>query len=163
MAVTGYYNTNALGKQTWKEKAVGSTIRKRRLRQSVDAMGASLKRIGLITPEGVKDAVEIEIKHAPIDRVLTRMTKGFLARLHPEIDRRELTFRLAQLDQFKLNDSSFDEIRKALFHFQRGNGVYRCWYSVDSRYSFMGIWVDMFFDPAAYLVEHTSDRRIVLP
>ena len=163
LAVSGYLNNNPIGKRIWREKAVGSTIRKRRLRKPVDAMAASLKRIALITPEGVEDAVEVEIKRAPIDRALTRMTKGFLALLHPEIDRTLLTFRTTQLDQFKLNDPGFGEIRKVLSYFQRGNGVYRCWYGLDAEYSLKGGWIHMFFDSAAYLVEHTSDRRIVMP
>jgi hypothetical protein len=60
LAVTGYYNTNAIGQQTWKEKSVGSTIRKRRLRKSVDAMSASFKTIGLIT---ASSSPSIETNH----------------------------------------------------------------------------------------------------
>ena len=162
LAVSGYYNTNPIGKQIWKDKVIASTLRRRRLRKSVDDMSASFKRIGLITPQGVKDAYEVTIKRAPIDRVLTRMTKGFLAQLHPEINRSELNFRITQLDQFKLNDPVFEEIRKELLYFQRGDGVYRCWHRVED-YSLKGAWVHMFFDSATYLVEHTSDRRIVMP
>ena len=162
LAVSGYYNTNPRGKQIWKDKVIASTLRKGRLRKSVDDMNASFKKIALITPEGVKDAYEVTIKRAPIDRVLTRMTKGFLARLHHEINRSELTFRITQVDQFKLNDPVFDEIRKALLYFQRGDGVYRCWHRVED-YSLKGVWVHMFFDSATYLVEHTSDRKIMMP
>lgn len=125
-------------------------------------MAASFKNIALITPVGLADAVEIKIERAPIDRVLTRMTKGFLSLWYPEIDRSELTFRMTQLDQFKLNDPGFAEIRRALFHFTKGDNVYRCWYGVED-YSFKGVWIHMFFDSAAYLVEHTSERRLVLP
>jgi hypothetical protein len=52
------------------------------------------------------------------------MTKGFLARHYPEIDRTLLTFRVTQLDQFKVNDAGFEKIREALYYFQRGDGVY---------------------------------------
>jgi hypothetical protein len=31
---------------------------------------------------------------------------------------------LAQLDQFKVNGAGFEKIRKALYYFQRGDGVY---------------------------------------
>ena len=134
LGVSGYYNNNPIGKRIWKEKAVESTMRKRRLPELVATMGESIKKIALITPQGVKDAFEVTIERAPIDRALTRMTKGFLARLYPEIDRTLLTFRVTQLDQFKVNDAGFEKIRKALYYFQRGDGVYRCWYGVDNTY-----------------------------
>lgn len=163
LAVSGYYNNNPMGKRIWKEKAVESTMRKGRLRESVGAMGASIKRIALITPQGVKDAFEVKVERAPIDRALTRMTKGFLAQLYPEIDRTLLTFQLTQLDQFKLNDAGFQKIRNMLSYFQKGDGVYRCWYGVDNVYSLMGIWIHIFFDSAAYVVEHRSHRKLVMP
>lgn len=144
LAVSGYYNSNTIGKRIWKEKAVGSTLKKRRLRKSVDAMGASFKNIALITPEGVKDAVEVTIERAPVDRALTRITKGLLSLLYPDVDRRELSFQMTQLDQFKLNDRGFEQIRKRLYYLQRGNGVYRCWYGVEAAYSLRGAWVHMF-------------------
>jgi len=107
LAVSGYYNTSELGKRTWKEKVIGSTIRKGRLRQQVKAIGDSLEPIGLITPDGVRDAFELEVERAPMDRILTRMTRGFLALLYPNVDRAELTFRVTQLDQFKVNHPAF--------------------------------------------------------
>jgi hypothetical protein len=162
LAVSGYYNTNGLGKRTWKEKVIGSTIRTGRLHREVNAMRASLKPIALITPEGVKDAFEMRVDGARVDRALTRMTKGFLALLYPEVDRAELNFHVAQLEQFKVNDPGFAHIRKALFNFQRGDGVYQCWYTVES-YSHTGLWVHMFFGSACYGVDHLSDRKIVLP
>jgi hypothetical protein len=160
--VSGFYNTNELGKRTWKEKVIGSTIRKGRLRRQLKAMGDSLEQIALITPEGVKDAFELEVKRAPMDRILTRMTKGFLAVLYPDVDRDELTFRVTQLDQFKVNYPAFAQISSALSHFQRGSGVYQYWHAVES-YSNAGIWVHMFFGSSWYQVDHVSDRKIVLP
>jgi hypothetical protein len=162
LAVSGYYNTNDAGKQIWNEKVQGSTLKKGRLRKSVDDIRGSLKKIALITPESIKDAYEMTLERDPIDRVLTRMTKGFLARFHPEINRHELTFRADQLDQFQLNDPAFNRILKALDYFQKGSGVYRCWHRIED-YSFNGVWVHMFFDCAAFFVEQSSDRKIVMP
>ena len=58
LAVTGYYNSNALGKETRKQ-TTRPTIKAGRIRQEVDAMRASFKTIALITPKGVEDAVEV--------------------------------------------------------------------------------------------------------
>jgi hypothetical protein len=163
LAVSGYYNTNQLGKRIWKEKAVGSTLRKKRLRGSVDAMAKSFKKIALITPRGVEDALEVMIKKAPVNRSLVRITAGLLSILYPEIDRNELSFTMTQLDQFKLNDAGFRQIQRMLRYFQKGNGVYRCWHYVETTYSLKGAWVHMFFDSAAYLVEQSSERILVPP
>ena len=161
-AVSLNYNANPIGKQIWKEKVVGSTIRKRRIRESIAHIRSSLKRIALITPEGVKEAYEARFERAPVDRVLTRMTKGFLAKWYAEIDRSELTFQITHLDQFKVNDPVFNAILRHLSYFQRGDGVYRCWHDIEE-YSLRGFWIHMFFDSAAYVVKNTSERRIVLP
>ena len=163
VAVTACYNTNPVGKKTWEEKTVGSTVRKKRLSKSIDKMAVSLKRIALITPEGrVLDAFEGKIDRARVDGVLTRMTKGFLSRLYPEIERSELSFQAEQIDPFKLNDPLFRFATSQLFRFQRGHAVFRCWHGVEE-YSHTGMWVHMFFDSAVYVVSHTSDRRIVMP
>jgi hypothetical protein len=99
---------------------------------------------------------------ARVDGVLTRMTKGFLSRLYPEIERSELSFQAEQIDPFKLNDPLFRFATSQLFRFQRGHAVFRCWHGVEE-YSHTGMWVHMFFDSAVYVVSHTSDRRIVMP
>lgn len=125
-------------------------------------MGNSIEPIGLVTPDGVEDAFQLEIRRAPIDRTLIRMTKGFLSLLYPSVNRNALTFRVTPLDQFKVNNPAFTEIRPAFFKFERGDGVYQCWHAVES-YSQSGIWVHMFFDSAWYMVDHASDRKIVLP
>jgi hypothetical protein len=160
VAVSAGYNADDTGKEIW-EKVKGRTLKEGRISESVNKLRSSLKRIALITPEGVKDAFEATFERAPIDRVLTRMTKGFLSRLYPEVNRSELTFEITKLDQFKLNDPVF-EVRKELSYFQIGNGVYRCWHVVEY-YTDRGFWIHMFFGSAAYAVEQTSDRQIVLP
>ena len=88
---------------------------------------------------------------------------GLLSVLYPEVDRNELSFTMTQLDQFKLNDSGFRRIQQTLRYLQRGNGVYRCWHYVETTYSLKGVWVHMFFDSAAYLVEQSSERLLVPP
>lgn len=163
VAVSGQYNSNNIGKEVWKDKVVGSTLRKRRIRPAVNELSASFKQIALITPQGVEDAIEGRMQAAPINRVLMRMTKGFLSLLYPEIDRGALTFRISQLDIFKVNHPLFEQIRCQLRYFERGNGVYRCWYQGDTNYSWKGLWTHMFFDSAWYLVEQTSDRKIEMP
>ncbi len=162
LVVTGYYNTNPLGKQTWKDKAAGSTLKKKRLRAKAKAIAGSLKRIALITPTGLQDAVEVQVEQAPLNRVLTRITKGLLARYYPEVDRGSLKFQLFQIDQFKLNDPFFAQLQKLLRYLHRGESVYRCWHTVEA-YTFKGYWIHMFFDSAVFQVEHLSDRRIVPP
>lgn len=154
------YNANEIGKQVWKEKVVGSTVKKKRIREPLEKLSSSLKRIALITPRGVEDAMEGTLEAARLDRVLTRMTKGFLSLLYPEIDRNALTFQVLQGDIFKVNHPLFDHIRQHLPYFERGDGVYRCWYGVDTNYAWKGLWTHMFFDSAWHVVEQTSDRRI---
>jgi hypothetical protein len=163
IAVSCMYNADKIGKQLWKDKVVGSTVRKRRLRTSLDKLNASFKRIALITPQGIEDAVEGALQAAPVKRVLLRITKGLLYKLYPQIERSCLTFKVSQLDPFKVNDPSFNQIRHHLHSLQRGDGVYRCWYEVDTSYSWKGLWVHMFFGSAWFLIDQTSDRTIELP
>lgn len=96
LAVSGYYNHDNLGKQTWKKKVLASTVRKKRLRKEIAAFSKSLRRIALITPQGVEDAFEGELNASRLKCSVTRLTKGFLALLYPEIDRSELTFQVDQ-------------------------------------------------------------------
>jgi hypothetical protein len=163
LAVSGYYNSNLVGKRIWEEKSVASTVKKRRLRKSVDAMAGSLKKIALITPDGVEDAFEVTIEKAPVNRVLIRITKGLLSLLYPEVNRDELSFHITQIDQFKLNDPGFRQIQNVLPYLQKGNGVYGCWHYVETTYSLKGVWIHMFFDSATYLVEQSSERLLIPP
>jgi hypothetical protein len=162
LAVSGYYNHDELGKQTWTKKVLGSTMRKKRLQKEIAAFSNSLKRIALITPQGVEDAFDGRLEGARMERSVTRLTKGFLGLLYPGVDRTELKFQVAQLDPFKVNDPVFAQARSILTHFQRGKGAFRCWHAVQS-YSHTGMWVYMFFSSFWFLVSHSSDRKIVPP
>ena len=61
VAVSAGYNANKTGKEIWTEKVKGRTLKKGRISESVNKIRSSLKRIALITPEGVKDAAEATI------------------------------------------------------------------------------------------------------
>jgi hypothetical protein len=169
VVVTGFLNRNAQAERLWNQKTVPRTIKnkKGRVRDRIDEVRKSIRQIGLITPKGLVEAAELSFARGPIDRVLTRMTKGFLSRLYPQIDRSLLHFTITPIDQFKLNDPVFEMFRKATLFFERGvegrMAVYRCWFVVDDTYSLRGIWVHMFFDSATFMVEHKSDRVIELP
>jgi hypothetical protein len=162
LAVCGQYNTTELGKRMWKEKVLGSTVRNGRIHERVRAMNASLRPIALITPDGIKDAVEGEIDGAAVERELIRMTKGLLSLLYPEVNRAELAFDVMQGDLFKVNHPAFAWSSPAFSKFERGDGVYQCWHCVES-YSHFGLWIHMFFGSSWYFTEHRSDLKMVLP
>ena len=61
VALSAGYNANKTGKEIWTEKVKGRTLKKGRISESVNKIRSSLKRIALITPEGVKDAAEATI------------------------------------------------------------------------------------------------------
>jgi hypothetical protein len=162
LAVSGQYTHDELGKQTWTKKVLGSTMRKKRLRKEIAAFSNSLRRIALVTPQGVEDAFEGWLDGVRLERSITRLTKGFLALVYPDVDRTELKFQVTQLDPFKVNDPVFAQSCSMLTNFQRGNGVFRCWHAVQS-YSHTGMWVHMFFGSSWFLVSHMCDRKIVPP
>jgi hypothetical protein len=157
LALSGFYNRNTVGEKVWLARVHDA---KKRLRAS--KMIKSILPIGLITPDGLKEAIEMSFDSSAINRVLIRMTKGFLAYWYPDVDRSLLTFQAGSADQFKVNDQAFRGITDLLSTFERGAGVYRCWHGVES-YSLAGMWIHMFFGSALFVVEHKSDRQVVLP
>jgi hypothetical protein len=157
LALSGRYNRNTVGEKVWKGRASDDKQRRR-----ASKMIKSILPIGLITPNGVKEASEVTLESAAIERCLIRMTKGFLAYWYPQVDRSLLTFRALDADQFKVNDPNFQKITGWLSTFERGAGVYHCWHGVEA-YSLAGMWIHMFFGSALFVVEHRSDRQIVLP
>jgi hypothetical protein len=46
---------------------------------------------------------------------------------------------VTQLDQFKVNDAGFEKIPKALYYFQRGEGVYLTAGVADEEHGLFGI------------------------
>jgi hypothetical protein len=98
-----------------------------------------------------------------VNRVLVRITKGFLSLIHPEIDRSTLDFHVTHLDQFKLDSIVHSGVADKFVYYSVGDGVYRHWRGLAAEDTRIGMWVHMFYDAAAWVVQHEpGDGRITV-
>lgn len=155
-------NRNTAGKKAW-DRAVQRTLRRRRIGRLIDSLRESLRPVMLVTPVGAVPATQVGVQVEVINRVLVRITKGFLHITHPEVDRSRLDFDVTQLDQFKLNSIAHSGVVEKFTHYATDNGVYRHWRAMAMEDTRVGMWVHLFYDAAAWIVRHKpGDGRITV-
>jgi hypothetical protein len=162
LAVSSLANRNAAGSKSW-QRTVESTLKKRRIGKLIDEMRESVKPTRISTAFGLLDVVQIGARADIITRVLVRITKGFLYLTHPEIDRSRLDFHITQIHQFKLESIVASGVAQAFTHYAMTEGVYRHWRALRVDDIREGLWVHMFYEAAAWMVDHRpGDGRITL-
>ncbi len=89
----------------------------------------------------------------PINRVLTRLTRGLYSMKAPYIDSRDFQFTIDMVNPFELNRRMY--LASQIFnHLSVGNEVYDCWWGLDKDKVRHGLWVHMFFRSVAFAVRH---------
>jgi hypothetical protein len=162
LAVSSLINRNVAGSKSWK-RTVESTLQKRRIGKLIDELAESIKPAQISTPVGSFAVVQIGPRAEVINRVLVRITKGFLCLTHPEIDRSKLDFHITQIHQFKLQSIFLSGVAHTFSHYVMGDGVYRHWRALGSEDIRRGLWIHMFYEAAAWMVDHRpGDGRITL-
>lgn len=85
------------------------------------------------------------------NRVLIRMTKGFLYTCYPDVNRNDLQF---DVEMLMPTQTIIDDLYRRLAYDERGNGIFRFWHGVAKEDARMGVWVYVFFDGMAFYVKH---------
>ena len=153
MACTSLINRNPHGTQSW-QRVVASTLKHRRIGKLIDRVRSGIKPVRLITPTGAVQAVQVPFEADVINRVLIRITKGFLFLTHPEIDCAKLDFEVTQIDQFKLHAIVASGVSTKFATYGVGDGVYRHWRGIADEDCRNGLWVHMFYEAAVWMIKH---------
>ena len=122
-----------------------------------------MKPVRLVTSAGAVPAAQLAFEADVINRVLVRITKGFLYLTHPEIDRSKLDFHVTQIDQFKLHSIVASGVATALATYSVGDGVYRHWRGLVDEDNRNGLWIHMFYEAAVWMIQHEpGDDRVTV-
>lgn len=151
--VAAYITRNQAAARLWKDKIVPRTLNRGRIRPFIDHLRTNLRPVLLRTSTA---EIPVMVTHAdgvPINRVLTRLTRGLYSFVAPHIDSRDFPFKIRMIDPFALNDR-MQFAAQMLQHFSRGNQVYDCWWGLDGQDARHGLWVHMFFQSVAFAVRH---------
>jgi len=154
----GHCVSNPTGRMIWK-RVVKSTLSSNRISQRIDDLRHTIEAAIIRTPYGVLGANKLAFTAAPIERFLTRLTKGLVSIYHPEVNRDALFFHITQIDQFKLNSIILSGVAKHFKHFSVGKGVYKHWRAFGKEDTHLGMWVHVFYDSSTWLVAHSRDQE----
>jgi len=162
LATSGLMNRNAQGDRAWK-RVVESTLGSGRIKNWVEEVRDRIRPALVQTPGGMIEGCEIPISAEPVNRVLVRLTRGFLSLTHPKVEGAKLDFHITQLDQFRLNAIAISGVVDKFATFGIGDEVYRHWRGLDCNDERNGLWVHLFYGAAAWMVWHSAgDGRITL-
>lgn len=150
--VSAFIDRTNSGKTLWDQRVVPNTIKRGRIKKALSEMRASAEPVILPTSAGWVQGVAFEYHALPIERVLVRMTRGFLRKKFPEIDQSLLDFRMAPIVQFRFDEMA--ELLNQMPSFSIGGEVFTCWVGAVRDKLGFGIWFYQFHRSAAYSVEH---------
>jgi len=161
-ACSSLINANPHGRRSW-QRLVASTLKHRRIEKLIDRVRGGMKPVRLVTSAGAVPAAQLAFEADVINRVLVRITKGFLYLTHPEIDRSKLDFHVTQIDQFKLHSIVASGVATALATYSVGDGVYRHWRGLVDEDNRNGLWIHMFYEAAVWMIQHEpGDDRVTV-
>lgn len=158
IAASCLMNVNQTGKLIWTEKVLTSTLQARRIGTLVDEVADSVKPATVKTRFGDIPATTIEFDALRINSVLIRLTKGFLYKTHPDLDRGKLSFEVTNIDQFKLHSIVDSGVDANFTQFAIGD-VYRHWRALAIQDNYYGIWVHMFYGASVWMLRHHHISR----
>jgi hypothetical protein len=155
--VTSFITRNAAAAELWKKKVVPRTLRGNRIKPFVNAVRKTFEpgfiRIGSVH----LPAARFRADRVPIERVLTRITRGLYFKMSPYTDSTQFHFSVDMIDPFELRRIAF--LPPAFRHFALGNEVYDCWCALGKEDVRYGVWVHMFFRSVAFAVLHRPRLR----
>ena len=83
------------------------------------------------------------------DRTLIRLTKGLLAKFHPEVPRNSIEYSVTQVEPH--------EIVREMKYFQLANGEFQSWRMVMDGKPWGGLWIYAFYDGVGFCVTHAEN------
>jgi len=155
VAVSAMLDRSQHGERVWHERVVPSTFRSRRIGRLLDEIADEARPAVVRTPFGEVPATAIPFRCDEINRVLTRITKGFLFLTHPEVDSAALDYRVTMIQQFRFTEMA-PTLNKTFPYFELGDGIFRMWRGLADVDLRRGIWFYLFYDSAGFGVEHSA-------
>jgi len=155
LAASVLINRNPQGKRIW-QRVVESTVASGRIKHLVEEVRNRIRPARIETSAGIIEASEISITATHVNRVLIRITRGFLYLTHPNVDGAKLDFHITQIHQFKLGAIATSGVTDKFTTYGMGNGVYRHWRGLAAEDDRRGLWVHLFYGAAAWMVRHTE-------
>jgi len=95
------------------------------------------------------------IEDVRVERVLQRMTKGFIFKFYPNIPHNDLNYKV---DMINLDKELVENLNRRMRYDERGNGIFRFWRAVAFDEPTSGIWVYVFYDGVCFSVEHNKNK-----
>jgi hypothetical protein len=152
---TGYVTRNQSAAKIWEKKVVPRTLARWRIQPFLNRLRRSAQPAVVSIGDLHLPVMKFGADRAPIDRVLTRITRGLFSTLAPNIDARELRFRINMVDPFQL-PARLSFASQILNHLSRGKDVYDCWWGFDEADVRNGLWIHLFFRSVAFAVRHRA-------
>jgi hypothetical protein len=162
VAVSSMLDRSQSGERIWHERVVPSTFRARRIGRLLSEIAVEARPAVVRTAYGEVPATAIPFRCDEINRVLIRITKGFLFLTHPEIDSASLNYRVTMIQQFRFTEMA-PFLNKSFPYFELGDGLFRMWRGLVDTDLRCGTWVYLFYDSAGFGVEHSADDQAPLP
>jgi hypothetical protein len=155
---TGYVTRNEAAASLWENKVVPRTLERGRIQPFLNRLRKTAEPAVVSIGQLHLPVMKFGVDRAPINRVLTRITRGLFSTFAPHIDARELCFRINMIDPFQL-PARLSFASQILNHLSRGKDVYDCWWGFDEAEARTGLWVHMFFRSVAFAVRHRAAVR----
>jgi len=153
--VTSASNVSEVGKVISRQKVFGGSFKKSpKLKKQ---MGRDVFIGTMVTELGAMSVPLIAMDREVLDGFFTRLTKGLLTMLYPDINHFTLRYGVVQLNQFGPNHPTFRAVTSILKSDQRGDGIFRFWHGVALEKRTTGIWIYQFYDASLFLVKHSED------
>ena len=153
VAASCLINAHPTGKGSF-ERVVESTLPSRRIAKQIAKLRANVEPVTLRTPDGDIEARRHLFDASMICRVLVRITKGFLAASHPELDTSNLDFEITHIDQFRTNSLAESGITEHFTQWGAGNGVYEQYRAASAEDYGRGMMVHVFYGAAVWMVRY---------
>lgn len=157
IAVSGLLDRSEHAERIWNERVVPSTFKKRRIGRLIDELAIEARPTVLRTPFGEVSATAMPFRCDEINRVLTRITKGFLFLTHPEVDSASLNYRVTMIQQFRFTEI-VSSLNETFPYFELGDGIFRMWHGLADIDLRRGIWFFLFYDSAGFGVQHDPNE-----
>jgi len=148
------FDRNASGQRILDEKVINGTLAKMRQMRFVEMLLHSMKPVA-----GHPNLILSQIDAKEFKEGAIRITKGLLAKLHPEFNYHESYFHVEQISLRPCAEqSNLIGMLKAGTHFQIGDGVFQCWRYLDLERG-GGCWMLIFYECFGFFVAHANNSE----
>lgn len=160
VAASSLINAHPTGKASF-ERVIGSTLPSGRIRKEIADLRDLVEPVTLRTPTGDIEARLHGFDASLICRCLVRITKGFLAASHPELDSANLDFEITHIDQFRTESLVTSGLTGHFTKWSAGEGVYTNYRAASAETLGQGMMVHVFYGAAVWMIRYRPGTGIM--